>query len=102
MIGICIFTGPELVVDLQVGEIKTKSISLTWSAKKRSHQDKYLVWCQPINENGRREERKVTDTQITLEGLEPGVQYEVEVMAISLDQTSGAVAVTVNTCMYLL
>nr|XP_045235257.1 receptor-type tyrosine-protein phosphatase H isoform X5 [Macaca fascicularis] len=68
-------TAPSPVRNLRVESQTTSSISLSWEVPSGPDPQNSTYWVQCTGDCGRTETRTTTDTNITVDGLEPGSLY---------------------------
>ncbi|XP_069313039.1 receptor-type tyrosine-protein phosphatase H [Eulemur rufifrons] len=69
-------TAPNSVRNLTVEAQTNSSISLSWEVPEGPDTQNYTYRVQCTGEGGRSETRNITDTRVTVDGLEPGSLYE--------------------------
>uniref|UniRef100_A0A8C8YWY1 Receptor-type tyrosine-protein phosphatase H n=1 Tax=Prolemur simus TaxID=1328070 RepID=A0A8C8YWY1_PROSS len=69
-------TAPNSVRNLTVEAQANSSISLSWEVPEGPDTQNYTYRVQCTGEDGRNETRNITDTGVTVDGLEPGSSYE--------------------------
>ncbi|XP_033080327.1 receptor-type tyrosine-protein phosphatase H isoform X1 [Trachypithecus francoisi] len=80
LLGLCSWTGtraaaPNLVRNLRVEAQTTSSISLSWEVPNDPNPQNSTYWVQCTGDGDRTEARPTTDTNVTVDGLEPGSLY---------------------------
>ncbi|XP_017748083.1 PREDICTED: receptor-type tyrosine-protein phosphatase H isoform X2 [Rhinopithecus bieti] len=80
LLGLCSWTGtraaaPNPVRNLRVEAQTTSSISLSWEVPNDPNPQNSTYWVQCTGDGDRTETRTTTDTNVTVDGLEPGSLY---------------------------
>ncbi|XP_074242011.1 receptor-type tyrosine-protein phosphatase H isoform X1 [Saimiri boliviensis] len=69
------FSAPNPVRNLTVEAQTTSSITLRWEVPEGPHPQNSTYWVECTGDGGRTENRNTTDTNVTVDGLEPGSLY---------------------------
>ncbi|XP_042352023.1 receptor-type tyrosine-protein phosphatase eta [Plectropomus leopardus] len=81
---ISLYTKPEVVRNLNVSEITTSSVSLTWTKPEGKSSFYRVQWTDGnVTDSG-----NVTETHINITNLTAGVQYEITVTAVAGDSST--------------
>ncbi|XP_077837987.1 receptor-type tyrosine-protein phosphatase H isoform X4 [Macaca mulatta] len=83
-------TAPSPVRNLRVESQTTSSISLSWEVPNGPDPQNSTYWVQCTGDCGRTETRTTTDTNVTVDGLEPGSLYTFSVW-VEKDGTNSSV-----------
>ncbi|XP_039665211.1 receptor-type tyrosine-protein phosphatase eta isoform X4 [Perca fluviatilis] len=87
-----LYTKPNVVRNLNVSNITTSSISLTWTKPEGNSSSYRVQWTDGTNNWS----DYVTDTNISVTGLTAGVQYNLTVLAVAGDNTTLGEAMTMS------
>ncbi|XP_005596596.1 receptor-type tyrosine-protein phosphatase H [Equus caballus] len=74
-------TAPNPVGNLSVEAQTTSSITLRWDSPDDPGSQDYTYWIQWTGDGDKLENRSTTNTNVTVDGLEPGSSYEFSVLA---------------------
>ncbi|XP_070355414.1 receptor-type tyrosine-protein phosphatase H isoform X2 [Equus asinus] len=74
-------TAPDPVGNLSVEAQTTSSITLRWEAPDDPGSQDYTYWIQWTGDGDKLENKSTTNTNVTVDGLEPGSSYEFSVWA---------------------
>ncbi|KAM9376093.1 receptor-type tyrosine-protein phosphatase beta-like [Pholidichthys leucotaenia] len=85
------YTKPQVVINLTVTETSTSSVSLTWTEPVGSSSFYRVQWTDGTTSWN----ETVTETELNITGLTPGVLYTIKVSAVADDNVTEGTALTV-------